>query len=133
MDVVGRNALKRASCSGSRSDVTMPNQQQAVTWKALPSGKPKIEPANEINDLLYANVGVLWMLVGWLAMVLGCREGVWPRVWMYCGQGRCEKGNANAGSVVSPGQDSFLALCIILVSREGADDVPRAHCSGAVV
>ena len=59
MDMVGANALNRASYSGSRSDVTMPNQQ-ALTWKALPSGKPKIEPTNEINDLLYANVGVLW-------------------------------------------------------------------------
>lgn len=58
MDSVGLNALKRASHSGPRSSAPMPNQQQALAWKALPSGKPKIEP-NEINDLLYANVGAL--------------------------------------------------------------------------
>ncbi len=34
----------------------MPNPQAMPTWKALHSGKPKIEP-NGINDLLYANVG----------------------------------------------------------------------------
>lgn len=34
----------------------MPNQQAMPTWKGLHSGKPKIEP-NDINDLLYANVG----------------------------------------------------------------------------
>jgi len=67
--------LRPTSYTGSRSNVTMPNQQ-APTWKALQSGKPKIEP-NDINDLLYANVGVLDVP----RMVI---NGLY-RFWTYCG------------------------------------------------
>jgi hypothetical protein len=61
--------------------VTMPNQE-ALTWKALTSGKPKNEPGNEINEVLYANVGGVDVFMAWVAMVLGCRVGMWCGFWM---------------------------------------------------
>lgn len=56
MEILRPDALKIASYPGFGSDVTMPHQQ-APTWMVMQSGKPKIDPM-EINDLLYANVGV---------------------------------------------------------------------------
>jgi len=75
------STLKFASYSGSRSNVTMPNQKAMPTWKVPHSGKPKIEP-NEINDLLYANVG--HSLLAWSPN--WCRMGVilacfWSPLW----------------------------------------------------
>ena len=58
MGSVGHNALNRASYPGSGSNVTMPNPE-ALAWKGLASGKPKSEAENEINELLYANVGAV--------------------------------------------------------------------------
>lgn len=50
------DTLNLASYPGLGSNVAMPHSQAPV-WKAVHSVNPKVEP-NEVNSLLYSNVGV---------------------------------------------------------------------------